>query len=308
MVKNTVIVPVGAKGGFVVKNAPAESATLACRERSATASSSTECSTSPTTSSTGWCSIRPTRSSTTVTTHLWSSPPTRAPRRSATRQPRRRGVRLLARGPFASGGAQPARTRSGVLSIADQAEPGAGAFDAVIHNDAGCRRPSTLRDRGGAHSGARGQRVGALRVHDLDRTTAEAVYLSSGMHRDGDLVPPRHRVDRPSVERRSGVLRQQALRHAALQCRARRWPDVLSNTVDPGWVPTRMGGPGASDDLGQGHLTQVWAPVSDEPRPTSPVGTGTATAPDTGTRVNRSRASRTPCSTSWERLTGVELS
>ena len=24
---------------------------------------------------------------------------------------------------------------------------------------------------------------------------------------------------------------------------ARRWPQVLSNAVDPGWVPTRMGGP-----------------------------------------------------------------
>jgi len=22
----------------------------------------------------------------------------------------------------------------------------------------------------------------------------------------------------------------------------RRWPDVLSNAVDPGWVPTKMGG------------------------------------------------------------------
>jgi NAD(P)-dependent dehydrogenase (short-subunit alcohol dehydrogenase family) len=30
---------------------------------------------------------------------------------------------------------------------------------------------------------------------------------------------------------------------------ARHWPDVLSNAVDPGWVPTKMGGPGAPDDL-----------------------------------------------------------
>ena len=28
---------------------------------------------------------------------------------------------------------------------------------------------------------------------------------------------------------------------------ARRWPDVLSNALTPGWVPTRMGGPGAQD-------------------------------------------------------------
>jgi NAD(P)-dependent dehydrogenase (short-subunit alcohol dehydrogenase family) len=45
---------------------------------------------------------------------------------------------------------------------------------------------------------------------------------------------------------------------------ARRWPAVISNAVDPGWVPTRMGGPGAPDDLEQGHVTQVWLAVSDD--------------------------------------------
>ncbi|MGE0057779.1 MAG: daunorubicin C-13 ketoreductase, partial [Dehalococcoidia bacterium] len=46
---------------------------------------------------------------------------------------------------------------------------------------------------------------------------------------------------------------------------ARRWPEVLSNAVDPGWVPTRMGGAGAPDDLEQGHLTQTWLAASNEP-------------------------------------------
>jgi NAD(P)-dependent dehydrogenase (short-subunit alcohol dehydrogenase family) len=46
---------------------------------------------------------------------------------------------------------------------------------------------------------------------------------------------------------------------------ARRWPAVISNAVDPGWVPTRMGSPGAPDDLEKGHLTQVWLAVSDDP-------------------------------------------
>ena len=45
---------------------------------------------------------------------------------------------------------------------------------------------------------------------------------------------------------------------------ARRWADVLSNALEPGWVPTRMGGPGAPDDLDQGHRTQVWLVVSDD--------------------------------------------
>src|SRR3954466_1130843 len=46
---------------------------------------------------------------------------------------------------------------------------------------------------------------------------------------------------------------------------ARLWPDVYSNAVDPGWVPTRMGGPRAPDDLRLGHLTQEWLATSDAP-------------------------------------------
>ncbi|MGP4048420.1 SDR family NAD(P)-dependent oxidoreductase [Streptomyces sp. 2A115] len=46
---------------------------------------------------------------------------------------------------------------------------------------------------------------------------------------------------------------------------ARLRPGVLSNAVDPGWVPTRMGGPGAPDDLELGHRTQEWLASSDEP-------------------------------------------
>jgi NAD(P)-dependent dehydrogenase (short-subunit alcohol dehydrogenase family) len=46
---------------------------------------------------------------------------------------------------------------------------------------------------------------------------------------------------------------------------ARRWPDVLSNALEPGWVPTKMGGPRAPDDLDAAHRTQVWLAVSDDP-------------------------------------------
>ena len=46
---------------------------------------------------------------------------------------------------------------------------------------------------------------------------------------------------------------------------ARRWADVLSNALEPGWDPTKMGGPQAPDDLDQGHRTQVWLVTSDDP-------------------------------------------
>lgn len=44
---------------------------------------------------------------------------------------------------------------------------------------------------------------------------------------------------------------------------ARLRPELISNAVDPGWVPTKMGGPGAPDDLDLGHQTQEWLAASD---------------------------------------------
>ncbi|TGD72240.1 SDR family NAD(P)-dependent oxidoreductase [Mangrovimicrobium sediminis] len=45
---------------------------------------------------------------------------------------------------------------------------------------------------------------------------------------------------------------------------ARFWPEVNVNAVDPGWVPTRMGGPSAPDDLREGILTQTWLAAGDD--------------------------------------------
>ncbi|MET0658853.1 MAG: SDR family NAD(P)-dependent oxidoreductase [Steroidobacteraceae bacterium] len=91
------------------------------------------------------------------------------------------------------------------------------------------------------------------------------VYLSSGMHRGGS--GPLRDID--WIQRRwdaSRAYSETKLHVATLACAlARRWPKVLSNAVDPGWVPTKMGGTSAPDDLEQGHLTQTWLAVSDEP-------------------------------------------
>jgi NAD(P)-dependent dehydrogenase (short-subunit alcohol dehydrogenase family) len=87
------------------------------------------------------------------------------------------------------------------------------------------------------------------------------IYLSSGMHRGGrphlDSIHP----DAQQVTYSDSKLYVTALAAAV----ARLWPEVISNAVDPGWVPTRMGGRGAPDDLRHGHLTQEWLATSDDP-------------------------------------------
>jgi NAD(P)-dependent dehydrogenase (short-subunit alcohol dehydrogenase family) len=94
------------------------------------------------------------------------------------------------------------------------------------------------------------------------------VYLSSGMHRGGEASLR----DIEWIERRwnsSQAYSDSKLYVTALAFAvARRWPDVLSHAVDPGWVPTKMGGPGAPDDFEQGYLTQTWLAVSDDPAAT----------------------------------------
>jgi nucleoside-diphosphate-sugar epimerase len=40
--------------------------------------------------------------------------------------------------------------------------------------------------------------------------------------------------------------------------------DSRSCERDPGWVATKMGGPGAPDDFEMGYRTQTWLAVSDD--------------------------------------------
>jgi NAD(P)-dependent dehydrogenase (short-subunit alcohol dehydrogenase family) len=88
------------------------------------------------------------------------------------------------------------------------------------------------------------------------------VYLSSGSHFGG-------RPSLTGIDWRGGSAGSYAdsklfvTTLAAAVARLR--PGVLSNAVDPGWVPTRMGGPNAPDDLELGHRTQEWLASSDEP-------------------------------------------
>ena len=61
-------------------------------------------------------------------------------------------------------------------------------------------------------------------------------------------------------------------RWATQHDRLRYQPDVLSNALKPGWVPTKMGGPGAPDDLSLAPVTQAWLAVSDDPEATVTAG------------------------------------
>jgi NAD(P)-dependent dehydrogenase (short-subunit alcohol dehydrogenase family) len=149
-------------------------------------------------------------------------------------------------------------------SVADQVNA-IGRMDAVIHN-AGI---SSTTGRSATQEGhATIFAVNTLAPYILTaliERPRRLVYLSSSMHRGGagslrDIDWAERRWD-PTRAYSESKLYVTALSYAV----ARQWPDVLSNAVDPGWVPTKMGGPGAPDDLEMGYLTQTWLAVSDDP-------------------------------------------
>lgn len=149
--------------------------------------------------------------------------------------------------------------------IADQVNR-LGHFDAVIHN-AGVGYQH--RDRGATVDGLplvfAVNTLGPYILTALITRPKRLVYLSSGMHRGGDTSLE----DLTWVKRRwngSSAYSDTKLHDVMLAFAvARKWPGVLSNSVEPGWVPTKMGGSGAPDDLDEGRRTQVWLATSDDP-------------------------------------------
>ena len=139
-----------------------------------------------------------------------------------------------------------------------------GHFDTVIHNAAvGYREGSRLSADGLPHVFAINT-LSAYILTALIEKPRRLVYLSSGMHHEvdanlDDLLWRKRRWNG------STAYAESKLHDVILACAiARRWPDVLSNALEPGWVPTRMGGPGAPDDMDQAHRTQAWLAASDD--------------------------------------------
>jgi len=128
-----------------------------------------------------------------------------------------------------------------------------GRFDAIIHN-AGVYQTSDKLIMA----------VNTLAPYILTcliQRPQRLIYLSSGMHMQG-------RSSLKNLLSGTGCSYSDSKLHVLWLSMsvARKWPDVYSNAVNPGWVPTKMGGAGAPDDLDKGFETQAWLAVSDEPQ------------------------------------------
>ena len=140
-----------------------------------------------------------------------------------------------------------------------------GRMDAVIHNAGVYLQPHRGATPEGHATTLAINTLAPYLLTALIERPGRLIYLSSGLHRggEGSLIDIDW-VSRPWDAARAYA--ESKLHVAALAALlATRWPDVLSSGVDPGWVRTKMGGPGAPVDLATGQDTQSWLAASQEP-------------------------------------------
>ena len=146
--------------------------------------------------------------------------------------------------------------------LADQVNA-LGNFNAIIHNAGIYHVPVHAKSRDGLPLLFAVNSLAPYILTALIHRPERLIYLSSGLHRQGNA----------DVERLNAVLKSQNFPnysdtklHDLLLAFAvaRKWPEVSSNAVDPGWVPTKMGGSGAPGNLKEGYTTQVWLAAGDD--------------------------------------------
>jgi NAD(P)-dependent dehydrogenase (short-subunit alcohol dehydrogenase family) len=147
-------------------------------------------------------------------------------------------------------------TIAGAKSVAVQANA-LVPFDAVIHNAGILGGASRRETDDGVPSVFAVNLLAPYILTALMSLPKRLVYLSSSMHlgANANLQDAlwRRRPWNGSAAYSESKLYVLMLAFAL----PRQYPGITANGVDPGWVPTRMGGPGAPDDLIEGARTQA---------------------------------------------------
>ena len=154
-------------------------------------------------------------------------------------------------------------TIAGARTVADQVNT-LGRFHAVIHNAGIGYRDGRVEIEPGVPSVFAVDVLAPYILSALIRRPDRLVYVSSGTHqgarpRMDDLLWTRRAWSGFSAYAESKLC--DVLLAFAI---ARRWKDIRSNALEPGWVATKMGGRPAPDDLHQGCVTQAWLATSED--------------------------------------------
>lgn len=153
---------------------------------------------------------------------------------------------------------------SAVRKIADEVNK-IGPMDAVIYNAGiGYQEPRRIATVDGLPHVFAVNSLAPYMLTCLIEKPKRLVYISSGLHRSGDAslkdLTWEYRLWSGISAYADTKLHNVLLAFAI----ARKWKDVYSNALEPGWVATKMGGPGAPDSLEEAPKTQVWLATSND--------------------------------------------
>jgi NAD(P)-dependent dehydrogenase (short-subunit alcohol dehydrogenase family) len=139
-----------------------------------------------------------------------------------------------------------------------------GTFDAIVHNAGIYDAPHNAKSPDGLPLVFAVNSISPYILTALINRPQRLIYLSSGMHMHGNagVGVLNSILEGKNIPGYSDTKLHDVILAFAV---ARKWPGVISNSVNPGWVPTKMGGRGAPDDLHEGYKTQVWLAVSQDP-------------------------------------------
>jgi len=130
-----------------------------------------------------------------------------------------------------------------------------GTFDAVIHNAGVYQVPKNSVGAEGLPLLLTVNSLAPYILTCLMHKPKRLIYLSSGMHMQGSTNAETLQVTYSDTKLHDLIL---------AKAFAAKWPDVYAHAVDPVWVPTKMGGAGAPDNLEKGFETQAWLAVSND--------------------------------------------
>jgi len=126
-----------------------------------------------------------------------------------------------------------------------------GAFDCVIHN-AGLYRGAFRKTSEGIPALAAVNTLAPYILTALIDRPKRLVFLSSSMHFSGSTsMDDVLYLKRGEAKFNENEAYCASKLHNVILAKAfaRRWPDVKSNALDPGWMPTKMGGKSAPGDF-----------------------------------------------------------
>jgi NAD(P)-dependent dehydrogenase (short-subunit alcohol dehydrogenase family) len=139
-----------------------------------------------------------------------------------------------------------------------------GSLDAILHNAAIYQEPKRNVTKDGIANLFMINSLAPYMLTGLIAKPKRLIYMSSGLHKSADFETEDYEFKNrtwSAMEAYSESKFQDVLLAFYI---ARKFPAINSNALEPGWVPTKMGGASAPDDLGQGADTQVWLATSDD--------------------------------------------